>query len=69
MSTSTLTRPDATDTGNVDLDHAFCCDDNKALCGTDLAALDLGDFADAPNPCIVCDLITVCPVCGERFEA
>jgi len=69
MSTSTLIRPSTTDTGNVELDHAYCCRrSDRALCGADLTDATDVSWYDSLNMCVVCDLITVCPDCGARFE-
>jgi hypothetical protein len=52
-----------------DLDHEFCCFEDWSLCGRDLSGADLVDEGtDLPNICIVCDLMTQCPMCGQVFE-
>ncbi|MGP4114617.1 hypothetical protein ACTWP5_27375 [Streptomyces sp. 4N509B] len=48
--------------GGDSIDHLYCCDRGRALCGTDIADEPETDGAD----CVVCldlDLLP-CPVCG-----
>jgi hypothetical protein len=52
----------ATDTD--DLHHYFCCDENRGLCGSDLADVPFRD--DVENLCVVCRELDVleCERCG-----
>ena len=69
MSTSTLTRPSNNKTGNGDIQHATCCDIYKSLCGIELKGIYLGKWVEVTNPCVVCEMLTECPLCGFRFPS
>lgn len=66
------------DPGDDDsLDHFTCdaCEPDpagalKALCGVDVSSsvFDPDIQAGTPSTCVVCDLLTACPRCGERFS-
>lgn len=61
------TTTDTTDNGD-ELHHVYCCDENLALCGTDVTKYQEAEPpSDADKRCIVCeDLIdTTCERCGE----
>lgn len=62
--------PELTDADDDDeLDHYFCCFEDWSLCGRDLSGAELVDEStEPPNICIVCDLMTKCPMCGHVFE-
>lgn len=59
--------------GGVDdkdeLTHYYCCDRNVALCGADISALpevlDLDAGQVEAMLCRVCDLLTICSLCGD----
>lgn len=51
-----------------DLNHLYCCDERRGLCGTDLTDATEYEFDhDSPGVCVVCrDLAFVaCERCGE----
>lgn len=67
--TTLAPEPTATATGDgEDLSHAVCgCDEDTALCGTDVSDVPWAADGQAPsNPCVVCvDLAELpCPRCG-----
>lgn len=67
MIPQTVERPVEQTTPDDDLDHWFCCDPNRAYCGTDISAHTYAEFAeDSPTMCRVClDLTyTPCATCG-----
>lgn len=60
------------DVDGDDLEHLVCCDENTALCGTDVSASAWGPGWENVAPeekCVVCyelqDADGVCPICGE----
>lgn len=56
MSTALLLAPTSgkTDAGD-DLDHYYCCDINRSLCGLDISELGITDFDDdGDQVCVVC---------------
>ncbi|MEI5520704.1 hypothetical protein WB388_08825 [Streptomyces brasiliscabiei] len=59
----------ATDDGDDDLSHGVCdCDEDTALCGTDVTGVPwAADGQEPVNPCVVCvDLAEQpCPRCGR----
>lgn len=66
---STLEKPDKTDSGGKDnLDHLYCpCDEDIALCGTDISeADDLENFPE-DDLCVVCYHLMgqLCKRCGK----
>ncbi|MEU8334844.1 hypothetical protein [Micromonospora tulbaghiae] len=68
MSAATLPHPQGTVTGNPgNVDHYYCCDDETALCGADLAGVPDGPEFD--EVCPLCVLVmeegAPCPGCGE----
>ncbi|MBL1101717.1 hypothetical protein [Streptomyces coffeae] len=73
MSTKDLPAPASRLTaGDDELDHIYCCDPNRGLCGADLSDVTdiVGDWDDENDPCIVCaDLERVgarcCPTCTK----
>lgn len=69
MSVELEESPATTDDDHNDgLNHYYCCDPDKALCGRDISHHpEIDHNIDNNNDCIVCtDLITsVCPICGN----
>ena len=66
--TDTKTAPKKPDTtAGDDLDHMYCCDENLALCGTDVTDHPVIDLSTSPKLCIVCiDLEwATCERCGN----
>ncbi|WP_155054548.1 hypothetical protein [Streptomyces blattellae] len=68
----TTLAPEPTVTANghgEDLSHAVCdCDEDTALCGTDVTGVPWAtDGEEPPSPCVVClDLADQpCPRCGQ----
>ncbi|MEU9208505.1 hypothetical protein AB0D27_11260 [Streptomyces sp. NPDC048415] len=57
----TVTAPDSGDA----LTHVVCCNDDVALCGTDVAGQEWVDDDEDPT-CVVCRELAdaPCPVCG-----
>lgn len=67
-STSTAIKPaqkPTSEAGNWDVWHVFCCDENLALCGTDVTNFPITD-GDGELMCVVCDELDSipCEVCG-----
>lgn len=59
MSTQTIISPvlNTTDEDD-DLEHVYCCNENLALCGTDLTTYPEAEGtyeAPTPDTCLVCD--------------
>lgn len=53
-----------TDTARGDLTHVICCNEDIAVCGTDVSDEPfVGD--DVPVDCIVCLDADTCPLCGD----
>lgn len=67
MSTDLLPNTEArqASSDDADLNHIYCCDHDRALCGADVSGDPEVDIDDAD--CIVClDLEdATCPRCGE----
>lgn len=64
----TVLAPEPADTGTGDegLTHTVCCDEDTAICGTDVAGQPfVGD--EVPIDCVVCLLTDSCPTCGRRI--
>ena len=69
---TTLTTPKPTtqtnnthNDSNTELDHYYCdCDENHALCGTNITGMQLVE--NFTNPCTVCEYMNEepCPKCG-----
>lgn len=62
--------PTAGDTGMDDeLDHVYCCDPDRSLCGRDLAGWDEwnGEASDDADLCVVCVNLAgrPCERCGQ----
>jgi hypothetical protein len=52
------------------LDHIWCCDPDRALCGADLSGVEEVDSIRPDRACVVCLDIDrqpgpVCPLCHE----
>ena len=49
-----------------DLDHYYCCDENRALCGKDLTEVPISELSDEAL-CVVCRDLDDAPRerCGE----
>jgi len=65
VSTKIKPRPADSDIGsNDDMDHYFCCDENLALCGTDVTGMPFGRTAGFM--CVVCEELRYqpCERCG-----
>ncbi len=42
--------------GDEGLDHYYCCDESRSMCGLDLSGVFVGEGADADEDmCVVCD--------------
>lgn len=65
MSTSLATEPTSTptDDGHDELDHLYCCDANRSLCGDDLTGAAFCESAPE-SLCVVCGDLDGRP-CGE----
>ncbi len=61
---ATTTAPAGTRTSGAELDHYTCCDENRALCGTDVTG---APEIDTDATCVVCiDLeATDAPCCTD----
>lgn len=44
----------STDDGD-ELDHLFCCDEDVALCGSDLTGTEFGEVVSEESLCLVCN--------------
>jgi hypothetical protein len=71
--TATSIEPDVRlDQGDFDDDsllHMVCCNEDVALCGSNLTGAILDEAsADLDELCVVCDDLMVCSICGEGFE-
>jgi hypothetical protein len=58
MTTLTETRPTRGDIDVGPVDHYYCCDEDVALCGTDLRGVPDGPEHDA-----------LCPICADLLDA
>lgn len=56
------------DTDDEGLVHRVCCREDKGLCGTHIDDDEWLPEGSYPNDCIVCELMTFCPICGDSFE-
>lgn len=72
MTTATLPAPKVPDTDDGDdLTHLVCCDEDRALCGADVAGCeDVGVVDAAPDVCAMCELewnegLPCGPSCGR----
>lgn len=67
--TDVIERAKASD--DDELDHYFCCDESRAMCGADLTNVTRSDFDDdGPTVCVVCrDLDRTLEACGPTCEA
>ena len=50
------------------LNHYVCCDDDTALCGSDLSGMPWTKFPVDQDTCLVCLKLTRCPDCGDQLE-
>ncbi|MGW1498964.1 hypothetical protein ACWCQW_10400 [Streptomyces mirabilis] len=57
-----------TDTGDTAITHAVCCDDDTAVCGTDVSGEPFVWVEDAVD-CVVCLHTDRCPICGRTRKA
>lgn len=69
MSTNTQPQPATTGTGGDDeLHHAWCCDEDVALCGTDISDAETTD-GEGWLHCVVCVELEAadvpCPKCPD----
>lgn len=63
--------PTAGDTGMDDeLDHIYCCDPDRALCGRDISGVEeeeCEEWSCDDHPCVVCEDLEgrPCERCGQ----
>lgn len=55
-----------TNTTGVEIFHMFCCDENVAMCGTDVTGLPRTS-GEGEQECVVCVALDAldCAVCGQ----
>ncbi|WP_128803687.1 MULTISPECIES: hypothetical protein [unclassified Streptomyces] len=56
--------PVETDTADEGITHVICCDDDTAICGTDVTGEPFVDDSVAVD-CVVCLRTPTCPDCGR----
>lgn len=56
-----------TDTDDDGLTHLVCCNEDIALCGTDVSGT-VFVCVDVAIDCVVCLLTTICRLCGRPID-
>lgn len=66
MSLETIEKYRGASNAAPELDHWWCCDEDVAMCGTDISGM--GGFSPRNPRCLVCEESFVCVECGQEYE-